>query len=105
MNQEPWLTIGILKSTKHKNKLFRKLVKCNFNDKELYIKYKCYRNKLTHIIQAAKQQHYQKILIKSKNDSKGTWNVINDLIGKNKKPTNLPKELQVDNKTIQDPKR
>ena len=104
LKQKPWLSKGILKSSKVKNRLYKKLVKTNFRNTDLHSKYKQYRNKLTHIIDAAKQKYYQKQLFTSKNDSKRTWQVLNDLIGKNKKDAKLPDKLLCNTKTIQDPK-
>ena len=104
LKQKPWLSKGILKSSKVKNRLYKKLVKTNFRNTDLHSKYKQYRNILTHIIDAAKQKYYQKQLFTSKNDSKRTWQVLNDLIGKNKKDAKLPDKLLCNTKTIQDPK-
>jgi len=40
LSEKPWITPGILKSIKTKNKLFRKLFKSNdFNNKIFYKKY------------------------------------------------------------------
>ncbi len=47
--------------------------------------YKKLRNELTHRINKAKQSHYHKLLDKSKNDIKQTWNVINDITKKRKR--------------------
>ena len=103
LKQKPWLTDEIIKATKLKNKQFKKLVKCNFSNVDLHNKYKENRNKLTYNIKKSKQRHYQKLLAKSKNNSKQTWNVINDLIKKNKKTIELPNKLQINNETITDP--
>ena len=56
IDQTPWLTKGILKSIKQKNKLFIKYRKKN-NDlnKETYT---TYRNKLSHIIRKSKKDYY-----------------------------------------------
>ena len=53
LNKKPWITTGLLKSIKTKNKLFRKLFKRNNpNEKTFYQKY---LNKLTHVKEAAKR--------------------------------------------------
>ena len=56
----PWLTSGILKSIKTKNKLF---LQAKFN-KALIPNYVKYRNKLTLIIRKAKEQYYRATLDK-----------------------------------------
>ena len=56
----PWLTSGILKSIKAKNKLFLQ-AKCNIALISNYVKY---RNKLTLIILKAKEQYYRATLDK-----------------------------------------
>ena len=99
---KPWLSKGLLKSAKVKNKMFKKLIKTNFNNQILTDKYKKYRNKLTHLISIAKKQHYDKLLTNS-NDPKNTWKIINKVIGKNKKATTLPDKLKYNNTTQTDP--
>ena len=69
------------------------MIKNNFTDKDLHLKYKLLRNKLTHTINKAKQKYYQKQLSTSTGDSKKTWNVINNIIGKNNKNSKLPEKL------------
>ena len=85
LKEKPWLTKEILNEIKIKNKMFKKLKKGKILDPDLEKKYKEHRNKLTHAIHKAKQKHYQKLLCNSANDSKKTWNVINDVMKKNKK--------------------
>lgn len=91
---KPWLTKGILKSARNKNKIYKKLVKNKFKDRKLHQKYKSYRNKLSHLIDISKKNHYEKLLVKSNKDSKKTWGIINEVIGKNKKATTLPTMLK-----------
>ena len=63
---KPWLTSGIIKSLKTKNKMFKKCYKsCDFL---LIRKYKHYSNKLTKIKNAAKISYQTKKLKTTKND-------------------------------------
>ena len=105
LKHKPWLNKDLIKASKYKNKLYKKLIKINFKDTELHKKYKNYRNKLAHRIDAAKKQHYQKQLHKFKNDTKQTWNTINKIIGKNKNPTELPSKLRIKNKIYSEPQQ
>ena len=81
----PWLTSGILKSIKTKNKLFLQ-AKFNYALIPNYVKY---RNKLTLIIRKAKKQYYRATLDKIKNNSSKLWSHINSLIKTKSKP-NIP---------------
>ncbi len=75
------------------------LPKCKFKDKELYNHYKKFRNRLTHIKEKSKQNHYQKLLQESKGDSKKNWEIVNKVIKKSRKTSNLLFKLEKDNVT------
>jgi len=53
---KPWITKGILKSIRYKNKLYKKLCKNNFNDRLKLQQYKTYLNKLTKIKTISKKK-------------------------------------------------
>ena len=54
---KPWITSGIRKSIKRKNKLYKKYLSTK---NEYYIsKYKCYRNKLNHLQRISKKIYYE----------------------------------------------
>ena len=46
---KPWITKGILKSTRYKNRLYKMLCKNNFSNTQKVKEYKTYRNKLIKI--------------------------------------------------------
>ena len=52
----PWLSRGLLKSINKKNRLYKKLVRSPTPSCEL--KYKAYKNKLSHLIRIAKRTYY-----------------------------------------------
>ena len=52
---KPWITNGIKKSIDMKSKLLNQVVK--YNRKELYDKYKIYRNKINHLIDASRKSY------------------------------------------------
>ena len=54
LKQKPWLTKGLLKSIKRKNKLFKNLQK--YFEQSLFIFCKQYRNALNRVITSAKQK-------------------------------------------------
>ena len=59
LSQKPWISKGILKSIKTKNKLFQTHYRSNDPDKKLV--YKKYLNKLTHIKCLAKRFYYKNL--------------------------------------------
>ena len=54
---KPWISKGILKSIKVKNKLYSKYMKCL--DPFWYNKYKIYRDKINHLIRNSKFCYYK----------------------------------------------
>ena len=101
LQNRPWITKGILSSIKTRNILFNQLVKCKFQDKKLHQYYKSYRNKLTHVKEASKRNHYASLFAKSNGNSKATWDIINQIIcGKQKASKTIPHELKTNNLTI-----
>ena len=65
------------------------------------IKYKTYKNRLNHVIKAAKKVYYENQFLKYKNDIKMTWQTINEvLINRSKTKSKLPDTfLQKDSNT------
>jgi hypothetical protein len=77
-NIKPWLTTGIRISCANKRKLYLRYR----NSTNMYFKnyYKKYCKILTLVIKAAKKQCFNKLLLKSNNRSKTTWNVGNTIV-------------------------
>ena len=75
---KPWLSKGLLKSVKTKNKMFQLCYKQHNVD--LIMKYKKYRNKLTKLTQIAKRMYYQNQLTSHKNNLSQRWKIINEII-------------------------
>ena len=105
LSRKPWITKGIRISCNKKNKTFKKLIRTNFRNQDLFKNFKTYRNKLTKTIKISKQLHYQKALTTAKNNSKKTWNIINKLTCKKKKEIALPQKLKAKDNIITDPKK
>ena len=100
INEKPWISKGILKSIKTKNKLFRSHC-CSYDlDKKLF--YKKYLNKLTHIKYLAKQSSYKNLIKESESDSYRTWSKIEKLIDyKNKKcALKIPAAIEFNDKML-----
>ena len=80
---KPWLTFGIIKSIKTKNKLFKLSYKQN--KPNLVNKYKEYLKVLKQTIKKAKQSYYYEEIVKHKNIFQKQWGIINEILGRNKK--------------------
>lgn len=94
-NRSPWMTKCIIKSVKQKNKLYKKYLH-NPTEKTEKI-YKKYKNKLNHVIKAAKRKYYEEQLIKHKHDTKISWKTLNEIMSKHKDNMTLPKEFNGNN--------
>ena len=80
--KSPWITKGLLKSSKKKQQLYEKFLKRRtFRNEQ---KYKDYKNLFEKIKNISKKSYYQDLIAKNKGNSKKTWDVIKEIIGKNK---------------------
>ena len=96
-----WISRGLIKSSKTKEKLYKKFIKNPTKNNEQI--YKKYRNKLNHLIRIAKKNYYCKKFSQAQNDIKSTWNTINQLLDKQKSKNFLPRSfLNDDNVEIND---
>ena len=92
--QSPWITKGIAKSSKRKQKLYEKFLKHRTRETELA--YKSYKNLFESIKKKAKKKHYSEKISKYKHDAKKTWSIMKELIGEIKlKSSNLPRRITV----------
>ena len=80
--RKPWLSEGLKRSIKTKNKLFHWKQKTKRLEHETI--YKKYRNKLNKLLLMAERKHYEQCLEENKCNLKGSWRVLNDIIHKKK---------------------
>ena len=83
VGQEGHCFLGILTSSKMKNKLYTASLKGSI---EKIQQYKIYRNKFTHLKEKAKENYYNNLINQNKHNMKSLWKTIND-IAKYKKRT------------------
>jgi len=105
LKSKPWLTKGILTSVKRKRKLFNKFKTQkteNIKSDETYAKYKFYRDTINTIKRKSKRMYYREFFSQNLNNSKKTWQGINELINKNKKQSKSI--ILNDNGLLTDPK-
>ena len=100
LQEKPWLTSGLLKSIKNKNKMFSALCKVKFQNKALQQKYKCYRNLLNRVQYKAKICYYRQLFDSSKNNSAHTWRLINEIINHKNTEPKLPNSVTYHNTSI-----
>jgi len=88
-NTISWITLGIKKSCKRKRELFC-LVR-DSNNPALKWYYKSYSRILAKVIKEAKRLSYNSRILKLNNKVKTTWNIINDLLGKQRSTNSILK--------------
>ena len=96
--ENPWITSGIIKSSRNKNKLFKDY-KIGAVSYEQYCKY---RNLFNKIVQQSKKTYYKNIFSNFKHNTKKIWETINELQSKFKTKQNY--ELEINGKKITNPK-
>jgi hypothetical protein len=104
--KEPWLTNGLLRSVKTKDRLYKTYLKTT-NPASKYlaeVKYKQFRNLLNKLIRLAKCTHVHQTFENCKNNIKLTWKNIGNLLSKSVDKSEFPKSFQHNNSTISSPK-
>ena len=89
-SNNPWITEGIILSIEKKTKLYKNWKKtCNNKnpkgDQKLYHEFSTHRKCLKGIISNAKTKFYNLKIKEHSNDHKKTWEIINQIRGKNKR--------------------
>jgi hypothetical protein len=89
-----------VKSIIRKDKMYKKYVnKPTESNKKMYVNY---RNKLTSLIRISRRNYYTDKLEESKHDTKQTWNVLNNILGRHTR-TPISSRFKVGNSHITDP--
>ena len=94
-NKKPWLSEGLKKSIKHKNKLYMKQVKSPTASN--ITNYKLYKRMLNRALKNAERTHYELMLQENKKNSKKLWSILKEVINK-KKTLNTPKQFIINDK-------
>ncbi|XP_065684380.1 uncharacterized protein LOC136096739 [Hydra vulgaris] len=97
----PWITKGIKKSSKKKQKLYIKYLK-NRSEANLNV-YKQYKNLFEKIKKNSKKNFYSNKIKNSNGNIKKTWDIIKEIIGtKHCKSNCLPVQIVIDNNEYND---
>ena len=91
LKQKPWMTKGLLKSIKLKNKMYKQFLKKQ--DLIQYSEYKKYRNILNHVIDYAKQNYYKSTLTEERHNVRKTYEKINEIVKLKAKNRTFPSHL------------
>ena len=83
----PWMTKGLVKSSKKKQRLYEKFLKNKNPEKEL--NYKQYKTLFESLKKKTKKNYYSDLIDSHKFNIKKTWNIMKKIIG-NKRVTNAP---------------
>ena len=95
-----WITKGILKSIRHKNKLYRKSIE-KPTDSNI-MKYSEYRKILNACIKTAEQLYYQQMFDDRSNSAKNLWKHFGPILNNSKRVRSNISSLQVNGRKITD---
>ena len=99
--QNPWMTKGILKSSKRKQKLYETFVKKRSPRNENI--YKAYKSLFESLNEKLKKNYYTRRLENYQNDIRKSWDVIKEIIGGVKSTKGIfPKRMIIDDQEISD---
>lgn len=94
--RDPWMTKGLITSSKKLNKLYKKSIGHNKQHPH-YMKYIKFRNSYNTLKRLTKQNYYNELFSKFSQDSRKTWSVINTLIGRNNNKTSISDSFKINN--------
>ena len=100
--RDPWMTNGLITSSRNLNKLFRKKINKDKSHPHA-MKYYQYRNIYNNLKRKAKLKLYNETFVKYRHDIRKTWGVINSLIGRTNDKTGISETFKINNVPINDP--
>ena len=103
---KPWITNGIRKSIKRREKYYKKFIKAKDEviKEDYHSKYKEIRNAIVTLCRQSKKMHFQKFFLENANNAKKTWKGIKSIINVNSSMNCQPISLLVNNELITEPK-
>ena len=99
----PWITMGILRSIKSRDKLYKSLRSSPPDSSEYtqrHINLKTFNNILNKSIRDAKKNYYHSTFTKYKNDMRKTWDTIKIVLNAKKEKADFPKFFTVNGSSI-----
>ena len=102
-----WITQGLLKSIRYRNKLYKQLKLTNPNSpnyETISINLQTYNGILKTNIHAAKQIYFESCFNRFKNDIRNSWKTMNDFLSKTKTQNKFPTFFKENYEKITDKK-
>ncbi len=99
----PWMSIGLMKSSKTLDTLYREQIGIAKNH-ATHIKYTSYRRMYLKLKRHSKNQYYSDLFNQYRNDIRKTWQTLNSIIGRNKTKNSDLKMFKINNKSTTDTK-
>ncbi len=94
--RQPWMSTGLLKSSRTSNKLYTKSIGKPKTHKH-YIEFINYRNQYNKLKRHMKQKHYADLFNKYTNDIRQTWKLLKTLIGRENNKTSISERFKINN--------
>ena len=106
LERKPWITRGILKSTKIKNKTYKVFIRTKSKDKksDVYLKFKRYRDLINNLKKKSHRNFYKSYFEKNMNNAKKSWSGINSILHRKNKQKNSDIFLNANGKLVTDQK-
>ena len=98
IKKDPWITSGLLTSSRQKAKLFSK--KLNNPSEHNINAFKIYNNIFNKLKRNMKRLYYKSKLDENKLDMKKTWSILKQAIGKQNDKASLPVSFSINGQTV-----
>ena len=89
LTRKPWLTEGMKRQIKIKNRLYRRYLKSDNEDHHTI--YKRFRNVLHNRLHMAEKAHYDKLINDNKHNLKKSWKILKEIINEKKSSSRFSK--------------
>jgi len=102
----PWITNGLIKSIKYRDKLYIKLKQTDLSSQlhaNMKLNLQTYNRILKKSIRHAKSLYYHTCFRKYKNDMRQTWTLIKDIMKKTDMKKKFPNYFLINGKQVSDP--
>ena len=99
LKQNPWITQGLLKSMRDRDKMYKQFTKETDPVKKhgFFTTYKQKRNLIITLLRQSKASYFASFFEENKNDAKKTWEGIRDIVNISKKNRTSPSKLVFQN--------
>ena len=99
--REPWMTPGLLKSSKKCEKLFKERIGKD-KDSEVYQRYLDYRNVFNKIKRQSKEFYYKHMLSQFGDNICKIWKIINTIVGRTHNKSSISDTFLINGKAVTD---